>query len=263
MNDLARGKLLKIVKAYGRTVCNTPRTCEIFLQQQCADFPAECQLLIKALHVGTVAELLELKGAQPWAEVIAPLVRALADGAGVPAEDARWAVDSWALALGTHPDTAVPPPVLLVEAPAEQAPSPVANSRIWPPFIVGLGGSIGACLATLLFTLLIYTLISGPRVPGGRAGAIAVLVGIVLAIAGAAGGGIGGAIGWLLIQAQTLPTPRAAELARLRLVRGFLSTLAAAAGATLLGGWLIGLLGIALGALVGGFSGAVVSGMKG
>jgi hypothetical protein len=264
MNDFARAKLFTLVTTYGRTVCNTPRTCEIFLQQQFEEYPAERQLLVEALRLGIVARLLEPTDGLPYVAVAAPLIRELVEGANASAENARWAVDSWALALGKHPDTAPPPPAPPVEeAEEEPALSAMANSKIWPLLIVGLGGSLGAILATVIFTFLIYTLVSSPHVIAGRAGAIALVVGLVLAVTGGIGGAIGGAGGWLLIQVQTVPTPRSAEVAHWRLVRGFLHTLAGAAGATLLGGWFVGLLGIALGALLGGFSAAVVSGLKG
>jgi len=266
MNDLARTKLVDIVNSYGRTVCNTPRTCEIFLQQHCDDLPAERQLLGEALRRGTVSRLVEAKD-QPYAAISAALVSELASAADIAPEDARWAVDSWALALGKHPSTATPPPLpiapLLVEADAQESQCSVTSSKFWPPAIVGLGGGIGAILATLVFTFLLYTLISNPRgTTGIRADAFAMLAGLLMAGAGALGGATGGAVGWLLIQAQSLPAQSAA-IARWRLARGFLAACGGAFGASLLGGWFGGLVGIALGGLVGSFSASVVSGLKG
>jgi hypothetical protein len=267
MNDLARRRLFSIVSTYGRTVCHTPRACEIFLHQHCNEFPTEEQVLVEALRHGTVTRLLEMKpGDHLWDDVSTPLVSELAGSARIDWADARWAVDSWALALGKHPETAPPPEVVAPTQPEPPEPSAsggVATSRIWPPFIVGFGGALGAVLSTLIFTFLLYTLISGPRGGAGRADAIAMVMGLALAVAGAVGAGIGGAVGWLLIQAQAVETPGAAEFARWRLVRGTLAACSAAAGATLVGGWLTGIVGIALGSLMGAFSGAVVAGLKG
>jgi hypothetical protein len=265
MNNLARTKLAEIVTSYGRTVCNTPRTCEIFLQQQCEDLPAERQLLAEALRRGTVSRLLEAKD-QPYAAIAGSLVNELVGDAGVSADDARWAVDSWALALGKHPSTA-PPPVPVVAAalmPEEEEPHcAVTSSKVWPPLIVALGGGIGAVFASLVFTFLVYTLISDPRGRTGmRADAIAMMAGLLMAVAGAIGGTLGGGVGWLLIQAQTLPT-RSIDTARWRLARGFLAALGGAFGGVLLGGWFGGVLGMAMGGLTGGFSGTVVTGLKG
>src|SRR5262249_39761190 len=150
MNDLARKKLFHIVKTYGRTVCNTPRTCEIFLHQHCEAFPDERQLLVEALRHGTVTDLLDLQAGPAWAVVSEPLVNDLAGRASISPLDARWTVDSWALALGKHPDTAPPPPPPpgLEEPEEEPAANDVASSKLWPPIIVGIGGGIGAVIAT-------------------------------------------------------------------------------------------------------------------
>jgi hypothetical protein len=265
MNDLARSKLFSIVKSYGQTVCNTPSTCEIFLNQHCGDLPAERQLLTEALRRGTVSRLIEDKD-QPYAVLSGRLVSALVEEAGVSEADARWAVDSWALVLGRHPSTAAPPPPpppapVLVET--EDVGSSWTSSKIWPPLIVALGGGIGAVFATLVFTFLLYTLVSNPRGHTGfHADALAAVVGLIMIVAGALGGALGAGGGWLLIQVQTLP-PRFSDIARWRLVRGFLAALGGAFGATLLGGWFGGLGGIALGGLMGSFSGAVASGLRG
>jgi len=266
MNDLARTKLIDIVNSYGRSVCSTPRTCEIFLHQQCDELPAEREVLAEALRRGTVSRLVEAKD-QPYAAISATLVSELVGEAGVSADDARWAVDSWALALGKHPSTAAPPPLpvapVFPEEEAQQSHNLLTSSKVWPPLIVALGGGIGAVLATLVFTLFVYTMVSNPRgTTGFRADAFAMLVGLIMAVAGALGGSTGGGVGWLLIQAQTLSLGNA-DIARWRLARGCLAACGGAFGASFLGGWFGGVVGIALGGLIGSFSGAVVSGLKG
>ncbi len=265
MNDLARTKLFDIVKSYGKTVCNTPTTCEIFLNQHCGDLPAERRILAEALRRGTVSRLLEGKD-QPYITLSGRLASELAGEAGVPELDARWAVDSWALVLGRHPSTAAPPPPptppIPVEAEAER-PCAVTGNKFLPPLIVALGGALGAVFATLLLTFLLYTLISSPRGPTKlQTDAIAMVVGLMMTVAGAIGGAIGAGSGWLLIQAQTIP-PRDGNIARWRLVRGFLAACGGAFGATLVGGWLGGVVGIGMGGLMGGFSASVVSGIRG
>jgi hypothetical protein len=264
MNNLARTKLAKIVKSYGTTVCNTPRSCEIFLQQYCEDLPEERQVLTEALRRGAVSRLMEEKE-QPYQLIASSLVKELvADG--ISEEHARWAVESWALVLGKHPSTAPPPPAPVPaypESEEEQTPSPIATSKVWPPLVVALGGAIGAILATLVFTFLFYTLVSNPHGhSGARADAFALFLGIIMAVAGAVGAGIGGGVGWLLIQLQTIPVG-SRDAARWRLARGFLSACGGAFGATLLGGWFGGIVGIAFGGLLGAFSGSVVSGLRG
>jgi hypothetical protein len=265
MNDLARTKLFDIVKSYGQTVCHTPSTCEIFLNQHCGELPAERKLLTQALRRGTVSRLIEGKD-QPYITLSGRLASELASEVGVSEPDARWAVDSWALALGRHPSTAAPPPPPpppVPLAPEVEIPSAVTRSKVWPPLIVALGGALGAVFATLLLTFLVYTLISSPR---GRTpiqtDAIAAVVGLMMTVAGALGGALGGGGGWLLIQAQTIPTG-SRDVARWRLARGFLAAMGGAFGSTLLGGWFGGFLGIGLGGLIGSFSGSVVTGLKG
>jgi hypothetical protein len=264
MNNLARTKLADIVNNYGTTVCNTPRSCEIFLQQYCDDLPAEREVLTEALRRGVVTRLMEEKE-QPYQLIASSLVKEL-QADGIAAEDARWAVESWALALGKHPSTAPPPPApvpAFSDPQEEQAPPAITSSKVWSPLVVALGGGIGAILATLVFTFLFYTLLSNPHGSHGvRSDSIALLLGIVMALAGAVGGGLGGGVGWLLIQLQTIPVG-SPDAARWRLARGFLAACGGAFGATLFGGWFGGVVGIALGGLMGAFSGTVVSGLRG
>ncbi len=105
MNDLARKKLCDFINNYGPTVCSTPATCKMVLGQQCADFPAEKDLLLRALDRGAVTGVMKAPVGGPWDDLVTTVA-----GSSVAPADARWAVESWAIAMGKHPDIAPPPP---------------------------------------------------------------------------------------------------------------------------------------------------------
>src|SRR5262245_4627215 len=116
MNDQARAALDEIIATYGPGVCRTPRSCELFLNQALADFPAECGALVQALRGGAVADLLAAEPGAPWPELAESLAARLATEGRPGDAEARWAVESWGRALGRHPETARPQHVPTVRA---------------------------------------------------------------------------------------------------------------------------------------------------
>lgn len=151
MNPDARRKLIAMIKEYGPSLCNTPRSCSMMVRQACAEHADEAGLFSKALDLGIVKDLQNLSNGS-WSETAARLSERLtADG--VPDAEAAWIVDSWAFALGKHPEAAP----LAEEKPLLEPPATPTqrldkwNLLIVPAFLLGL-----VSLGIAGFMLFIY-----------------------------------------------------------------------------------------------------------
>jgi hypothetical protein len=91
--------LRALLAAHGRSVCADPGRCRALLLRQNPRHGREVDLLVRALEHGVVAELVAA-GAGPWECWSEPLVTRLIYWAGFTPAAARWAVTSWAVALG-------------------------------------------------------------------------------------------------------------------------------------------------------------------
>src|SRR5262249_60423752 len=100
MNDEARAALGRVIRAYGPAIGTTPRSCGLFVRQECGSYPDECRVLVEALRQGAVEEIIRFRADRPWDEFTAGLVGWLPARAAVEPEQAAWAVDAWAKALG-------------------------------------------------------------------------------------------------------------------------------------------------------------------
>jgi hypothetical protein len=260
MNDQARQKLCELVADYGKTICDTPRTCMMVLGQQCAEWPTEKQVLIKALERGTVAKLKAASPGQEWDS----LTSQLANGSGVSAADARWAVESWAMALGKHPDASV------VAAPKAVEPLNAVIERrglghkMSTTLAVAIGGGIGgAFTAMLLFTAMLIMAAPIPGSPGIIPAWLAIILILIGGASGGAGGLLGGGGGWMLIQAQSSSLTMNKEDSSRLLRSGFIGAFTGALTVTVLPGYFLGIVGLFFGGLLGGFGGAITGGMSG
>jgi len=107
METQARDVLCQLVAQYGRPLCDEPRRCEALLRDLCGRHRQEVNLLLLALKEGTAKGLLQSSPGAPAEMAVARLSQALQDQLAVRADAARWAVESWALALGVwRPDPA-------------------------------------------------------------------------------------------------------------------------------------------------------------
>jgi hypothetical protein len=128
MNDLPRQKLKEIIIQYGRSLCDEPQRCEGLLRDLCGQYQKEIAVLVGALKERVPADLLASQNSTPPVVFLARLTKKLQDNLGLAEEAARWAVESWALALGvissndlkTNPssDPPIPTPI----------PTPVPDS---------------------------------------------------------------------------------------------------------------------------------------
>lgn len=100
MSDIARLKLTEIITAYGRSVCDDPRRCEGLLRDLCGDQRRAIHVLLGALKGRVVTDLLAAARGTPCAALLAQMARRLEEDQGLTEEAARWAVETWAQALG-------------------------------------------------------------------------------------------------------------------------------------------------------------------
>ena len=121
MNDLPRQKLKEIIIQYGRSLCDEPQRCEGLLRDLCGKYQKEIAVLVGALKERVPADLLASQNSTPPVVFLARLTKKLQDNLGLTEEAARWAVESWALALGviSEADTA---PVDLSSPPPQVPP---------------------------------------------------------------------------------------------------------------------------------------------
>jgi len=99
MNDLPRRKLGEIVAKHGASVVENPRRCEGLLRDYCGRFRREVSVLTMAIEERVPLDLLAAKNT-PRQVILNRLAQRLCDNLALSETAARWAVNSWAFALG-------------------------------------------------------------------------------------------------------------------------------------------------------------------
>ncbi|MBA4123686.1 MAG: right-handed parallel beta-helix repeat-containing protein [Acidobacteria bacterium] len=99
MNNLPRQKLVEIVAKHGVSVVENPRRCEGLLRDYCGKFRREVSVLTMALEERVAFDLLAAKNT-PRQVLLNRLMQRLCDNLALSEAAARWAVNSWAFALG-------------------------------------------------------------------------------------------------------------------------------------------------------------------
>jgi hypothetical protein len=261
MNDQARKKLCDVIANYGSTICNTPRTCVMVLGQQCAEFPAEKDLLLRALERGAVNGIAKAPVGGPWDEEIKTVA-----GSSVKPEDARWAVESWAIALGKHPDAApLPPePVISMHAPSDAVRSGGVVRTAGSTLAVAIGGGIGGAFTSMILTLVfIVLLVEVPGIHTGLTSFMAFVIIVIFGVIGGMGAAFGAGLGWTVIQTQSSALSLSTEQLNRRLRKGFMSALVASMVGVAIPGYFFGVFGMVVGGFLGGLGGAVSGGLAG
>jgi WD40 repeat protein len=100
MTELLRQKLCDIVTTHGPAVADDPRRCGELLRQAVPEDGAGVTALLGALEARVPARLALLTEPLALAPLTSGLVRRLVEDQGLSEEAARWAVESWAVALG-------------------------------------------------------------------------------------------------------------------------------------------------------------------
>lgn len=263
MNDLVRERLGELMSSYGTGLCATPRMCEILLKQKCAEFPDEVQLLTHAVQSGTVQHLMKLRRGQEWDQVEPGLVGELVQ-TGVQEEQARWAVEAWAVALGKHPKAtprAPEPRVDWNQLPQEQRLDRPEEQRgaFYHPLMGALCGAIGAAIGAAsfpVFVMIFFTSILEalpiPETANVNPTLILVIVTLIFAVLGALFGAIGGGFGLFVARQFVGETRGSLVWAK---TGAFMGSMAGAA----IGCHLCGFFGVIIGSLLGGWLGAFSS----
>ncbi len=156
MHNEPRQQLCKLIAQYGRSLSEDPRRCGALLKDHCGQYKREIFVLVNALENHVAEELIKTSAGVPVALLLARLTKRLEDELGLAETVAKWAVETWALALGAIDQPipiAVPNPVqnasLVSQAPSVLTPvtslAPSAGGRLrFPKFSVGkvkIGGN--------------------------------------------------------------------------------------------------------------------------
>jgi hypothetical protein len=133
MNDLPRQKLCDLIARHGPGLCDDPRRCNALLKEQCGTYRPEVRLLVGALTEGVADELGKAAPDAPRLELLDRVRKQFQDALDLSEGDARWAVETWAIALGI-----IPAPEALVEtSPAADAKPQAADIEQPSSFYLG------------------------------------------------------------------------------------------------------------------------------
>jgi len=127
MNDSARTTLARLVARYGVTVAHDPNRCEGLLRDTCPECSREIFVLTHAVRQHVTDDLLAPRHTLPLSLTEGFLAKRLEDELGFSTEVARWAVISWAEALGVA-DPA--PPAATPQKPATPHPATSTNPAL-------------------------------------------------------------------------------------------------------------------------------------
>lgn len=105
MNNMPRQQLYQLIATYGPSLCNDSRRCEALLKDLCAQYRPEVSVLVGALKEKVAAELLASQKNMPQTVLLARLTKRIRENLALTEDAARWAVESWALALGVISNT--------------------------------------------------------------------------------------------------------------------------------------------------------------
>jgi hypothetical protein len=100
MNNVPRQTLRLIINKYGQDLCGDRRRCEGLLKDLCGEYRREINVLTSALEERVPLDLLAAERSMPHELLLTKLTKRLEENLGLTGEASRWAVNSWALALG-------------------------------------------------------------------------------------------------------------------------------------------------------------------
>src|SRR5437588_4552673 len=183
MNGDIRGVLARLVQTEGKAFYGDADRVEARLQEQASDHPRETAVLVTAVRAGVIDELL---GVSPGLFNIAVghLAGRMVRLHGVAARASRWAVETWADALGVTPaSSAVAPPPAAAPAPPTEpvvAPEPLpveprpskerpapAKPPLWRLLERPGAAAIGVGVVGLVALIVLVRLIAGVVHGGG------------------------------------------------------------------------------------------------
>lgn len=107
MNNLPRQMLRQILAKYGKDICSDARRCEGLLNDLCGSYRREINVLVNALEERIPLDLLAAINSMSHELLLTRLEKRLEEQTGLTREAARWAVESWALALNVVNDAEI------------------------------------------------------------------------------------------------------------------------------------------------------------
>src|SRR5271170_828101 len=106
MNTKPREVLIEVIAKYGTQILASPVRFEGVLKDYCGECRREIFVLVSCLRVGVVDQL-RRQGGPSVKLVCARLALKLEQNLAISSDVAKWAVESWAIALGLlHPENA-------------------------------------------------------------------------------------------------------------------------------------------------------------
>lgn len=99
MNNLPRQTLRQILVKHGKEICSDARRCESLLNDLCGSYRREINVLVAAIEERVPLDLLAGNRSMPLELLLTRIEKRLEEQTALTAEAARWAVESWALAL--------------------------------------------------------------------------------------------------------------------------------------------------------------------
>lgn len=100
MEDFPRRQLQTLLREYGRELCAQPKRLEPLLRNACPEQRREVNILLGAYKEHVAEELLAEEETPPDNEVFIRLAAQVRSHLGISEQDAKWAVETWAVALG-------------------------------------------------------------------------------------------------------------------------------------------------------------------
>lgn len=104
MNDAPRRTLRKLIATHGSGLCSDARRCEGLLRDLCGEHRREINILVGALRERVPLDLLAGRSQLPAGLLLTRLAKRLEEHLALTEDAARWAVETWALALGVVSD---------------------------------------------------------------------------------------------------------------------------------------------------------------
>ena len=104
MDNYPRQILIKLIAEYGSSLVDEPGKCKALLLDYCSTYKKEINVLHITSIVGIVKKILAPQSQLPITVILATHTKSLIDQVGLSEEAARWAVESWLLALGIVSD---------------------------------------------------------------------------------------------------------------------------------------------------------------
>ncbi len=107
MNNLPRQMLRQILAKHGKEICADARRCENLLNDSCGSYRREINVLVNAIEERVPLDLLAGNRSMPLELLLTRLEKRLEEQTALTADAARWAVESWALALNLATETEI------------------------------------------------------------------------------------------------------------------------------------------------------------